>query len=151
MAATATAQRPLQVLLVEDDAGDLAMVEDVFTSHALPGHLHHADDGLAALRFLRGQDEHADAPRPDLILLDLNMPRMDGRELLSIIKSDESAWRSIPVVVFTTSAAVEDITASYAQHANAFVTKAIDFDGFQRSLTEIHRFFGEVATLGTAG
>jgi CheY-like chemotaxis protein len=126
------------------------MVKDFFDTHAVPGQLHHADDGLAALRFLRGQDEHADAPRPDLILLDLNMPRMDGRELLGILKDDDSAWRTIPVVVFTTSSAEEDVLSSYAQHANAFVTKALDFDGFQRSLSEIHRFFGEIARIPPA-
>ncbi len=145
MAAAAPAQRPLQVLLVEDDPGDLAMVEDYFARAELPGQLHHADDGLAALRYLRGEDEHAGAPRPDLILLDLNMPRMDGRELLAILKGDES-WKTIPVVVFTTSSAVEDVLTSYSQHANAFVTKAIDFDGFERSLAGIRRFFGDVAT-----
>jgi two-component system response regulator len=146
----APTQRDFHVLLVEDDAGDLAMVEDFFATHELPGALHHADDGVTALRFLRGEEEHAGAPRPDLILLDLNMPRMDGRQLLSIIKDDDSEWRTIPVVVFTTSSATEDITASYSQHANAFVTKALDFDGFQRSLREIHRFFGEVATTPAA-
>ncbi len=150
MAAAALAQRPLHVLLVEDDAGDLAMVEDFFDTHDVPGRLHHADDGLAALRFLRGQDEHSGAPRPDLILLDLNMPRMDGRELLSILKDDDSDWRTIPVVVFTTSSAEEDVTASYSHHANAFVTKAMDFDGFQSSLAEIHRFFGETAAIPPA-
>jgi len=149
MAAAALAPRPLHVLLVEDDAGDVAMVEDVFDTNGLPGLLHHADDGLAALRFLRAQDEHAGAPTPDLILLDLNMPRMDGRELLSILKDEASAWKTIPVVVFSTSAAVEDVAASYAKHANAYVTKSLDFDGFQRSITEIHRFFGEIATTPT--
>ncbi len=144
--AAALAQREFQVLLVEDDAGDLAMVEDFFDTHALPCRLHHADDGVSALRFLRGQEEFADAPRPDLILLDLNMPRMDGRELLSILKDDDSDWKTIPVVVFTTSSATEDITASYSHHANAFVTKALDFDGFQHALAEIHKFFGEVAS-----
>jgi CheY-like chemotaxis protein len=148
--APAIAQRALHVLLVEDDAGDLAMVEDFFDTNAAAGQLHHADDGVNALRFLRAEDEHAGAPRPDLILLDLNMPRMDGRQLLSILKDDDSTFKTIPVVVFTTSSATEDVVASYAQHANAFVTKALDFDGFQRSLTEIHKFFGEVAVTAPA-
>jgi len=144
------ALRSLHVLLVEDDAGDVAMVEEVFASNGLAGMLHHADDGLAALRFLRAEDEHAGAPTPDLILLDLNMPRMDGRELLSILKDEASEWKTIPVVVFSTSAALEDVVASYANHANAYVTKSLDFDGFQRSITEIHRFFGEIASVPTS-
>jgi CheY-like chemotaxis protein len=143
----AVAASTLDVLLVEDDEGDLAMVQEYFESQRLPGRLHHASDGIAALSFLRGEGELAGAPRPDLILLDLNMPRMDGRELLGILKAEDSVWKTIPVIVFTTSSAAEDVGRSYAQHANAFVTKAIDYDGFHGALAKIHEFFGEIATL----
>jgi CheY-like chemotaxis protein len=147
MAAAALAAPPLTVLLVEDDDADVALVEEYFDEHALPGQLHRVPDGVEALQFLRRDDGYDDAPRPDLILLDLNMPRMDGRELLQVVKAVDSPWRRIPVIVFTTSSAAEDIARSYNAYANAFVTKAIDYNAFQEALAKIHEFFGSVASL----
>jgi CheY-like chemotaxis protein len=147
MAAAALTAPPLTVLLTEDDDADFALVEEYFEEHRLPGELHRVPDGLAALEYLRREGTHRNAPRPDLILLDLNMPRMDGRELLQVIKADDSPWKRIPVIVFTTSSAGEDIARSYDAHANAYVTKAIDYDEFQEALAKIHEFFGSVASL----
>jgi two-component system response regulator len=147
MAAAALSATELTVLLVEDDDADAALVEDYFDENSLPGHLLRAPDGLAALEFLRREGGYHDAPRPDLILLDLNMPRMDGRELLGRIKAPDSPWKSIPVIVFTTSSAAEDVAHSYRGYANAFVTKAIAYDDFTAALAKIHEFFGEVARL----
>ncbi len=135
----------LDALLVEDDPGDVALVEDYFESFGLPGRLHKVPDGVAALSFLRRENGYADAPVPDLILLDLNLPRMDGRQLLQIVKADDSPWRTIPVIVFTTSAAAEDIAHSYLDGANAYVTKPLELADFQRTLGKIHEFFGVVA------
>jgi CheY-like chemotaxis protein len=147
MAAAALSAPPLTVLLIEDDDADVALVEEYFEEHRLPGQLHRVPDGIAGLEYLRREGEHRHAPRPDLILLDLNMPRMDGRELLTVIKAEDSRWKRIPVIVFTTSSAGEDIARSYSAHANAYVTKSIDYDDFQQALSKIHEFFGSVASL----
>ncbi|GIF47456.1 response regulator receiver domain-containing protein [Asanoa ferruginea] len=136
----------LQVLVVEDDLGDVALVENAFAEHSLPSTLHHVADGVDALAFLRREAPFDDAPRPDLILLDLNMPRVDGREVLSQIKADDDL-KAIPAIVFTTSAAAGDVLASYAAHANAYVTKPIDLDDFDRIVAEIRHFYGHVALL----
>ena len=134
----------LQVLLVEDDLGDVALMEVSFAEHDVPTELHHVADGAEALAFLRRDGGYADAPRPDLILLDLNMPRVDGRQALSMIKTDEQL-KAIPVVVFTTSATPTDIVASYG--ANAHVTKPIDLDEFDRAVAQIRTFYGRTVTL----
>ncbi|GAA5199236.1 response regulator [Rugosimonospora acidiphila] len=147
MAAAALAAPTLNVLLVEDDDADVALVEEYFLDQALPGDLHRVPDGIVALQYLRRENGFRAAPRPDLILLDLNMPRMDGRELLQVIKAPDSPWKAIPVIVFTTSSAAEDIARSYDAYANAFVTKAIDYNDFQGALAKIHEFFGTVASL----
>jgi CheY-like chemotaxis protein len=138
---------PLKVLLVEDDDGDVALVEEFFEDHPQATRLRRVTDGVEALRYLRGQGPFAGEPAPDLILLDLNLPRMDGRELLRTLKAPGSPWLVIPVVVLTTSALEEDVAGSYRDHANAFVTKPTTYDGLQCSLGEIHRFFAQVATL----
>src|SRR5688572_3429366 len=101
-------QLPLQVLVVEDDLGDVALVEGAFAEHSVASDLHHVADGAEALAFLRREDPYGAAPRPDLILLDLNMPRVDGRQTLAHIKSDDDL-KSIPTIVFTTSAAENDV------------------------------------------
>ncbi|MEU4624779.1 response regulator [Actinoplanes sp. NPDC023801] len=136
----------LQVLLVEDDLGDVALIENAFSEHDVPTTLHHVPDGAAALVFLQQQAPYTEAPRPDLILLDLNMPRLDGRQVLTTIKADEQL-KTIPVVVFTTSATPADILTSYGAHANAYVTKPIDLDDFDRALTQIRKFYGHTVTL----
>ncbi|GAA2888249.1 hypothetical protein Acy02nite_81550 [Actinoplanes cyaneus] len=136
----------LQVLIVEDDLGDLALMENAFADHSIPSVLHHTADGADALAFLRRQGRYRDAPRPDLILLDLNMPRVDGRQVLAVLKADEDL-ASIPAVVFTTSAAAGDIVFSYGAHANAYVTKPADLQDYERVVIGIRNFFGHTAVL----
>ncbi len=136
----------IDVLLVEDDPGDALMTQEAFEHHKIRNSLHIVRDGVEALQFLRREGEHADAPRPGLILLDLNLPRMDGREVLAEVKADER-FRSIPVVVLTTSEAEEDILRSYNLHANAYVTKPVDFDRFIEVVRQIDDFFVTVVKL----
>ena len=139
--------RPLlDVLLVEDDPGDVALVEDVVVSRRVPCRLHVVGDGVEAMAFLRREEPWAHAPRPHLVLLDLNMPRMDGREVLAAVKADP-ALRSIPVVVLTTSEAEEDVLRSYQLHANAYVAKPVDFDRFIDVVRKIDDFFVTVVRL----
>jgi len=136
----------LQVLIVDDDLGDVALMENAFAEHSIRSRLHHAADGAEALAFLRRQEPYQDAPRPDLILLDLNMPRVDGRQVLTEIKADDDL-RTIPTIVLTTSSSLSDISASYTAHANAFVTKPINLDEFDRIVIEIRNFYGHTAAL----
>jgi CheY-like chemotaxis protein len=140
------AGKPINVLLVEDDPGDTLMIKEAFQDNKVRNELSCVADGVDAMRFLRREDEFAHAPRPDLILLDLNLPRKDGREVLGEIKNDESL-RAIPVVVLTTSEAEEDILRSYQLHANAYVTKPVDFDCFISVVRQIDEFFVEVVKL----
>ena len=140
----------IEVLLVEDDPGDVVLIQEAFEDNKVRNRLHCVSDGVDALRFLRRQDEFADAPRPDLILLDLNLPRKDGREVLEEIKSDEILKR-IPVVVLTTSKAEEDVLRSYKLHANAYVTKPVDFDRFIEVVRQIDEFFVTVVKLPRGG
>ena len=116
---------PINILLVEDNPGDVRLTVEALREGKVHNHLSVARDGVEALAFLRQQGEFADAPRPDVILLDLNLPKKDGREVLAEIKADERL-RRIPVVVLTTSKAEEDILRSYALHANCYVTKPVD-------------------------
>ncbi|MGH3854714.1 MAG: response regulator [Pseudonocardiaceae bacterium] len=141
-------QHEVHVLLVEDDPGDVLLTQEAFEHHRIRNPLHVVSDGAAALRFLHRESEHADAPRPGLILLDLNLPLMNGREVLAEIKSDERL-RSIPVVVLTTSQAEEDIVRSYDLHANAYVTKPVDFTRFMEVIRQIDDFFVTVVRLPT--
>src|SRR5258705_5699113 len=119
----------IDVLLVEDDPGDVLMTREAFEQHKVANHLHVVTDGVEATKFLGRQEAYADAPRPGLILLDLNLPRKDGREVLADVKADPELC-DIPIVVLTTSAADEDILRSYQLHANAYVTKPVDFNRF---------------------
>jgi CheY-like chemotaxis protein len=134
------------VLLVEDDPGDTLMITEALEVFAPETGVTAVGDGVDALRYLRGEDEFAGSPRPDLVLLDLNMPRKDGREVLAEVKGDEDL-RSIPIVILTTSDAAQDIRHSYQLHANAYVTKPADFDDFTTVVRCIERFFGRVARL----
>ena len=136
----------VDVLLVEDDPGDVLMTREAFEDDKLRNTLHVVSDGVAAMAFLRKEGQYADAPTPDLVLLDLNLPRMDGREVLAAIKGDD-ALRSIPVVVLTTSEADEDVVRSYSLHANAYVTKPVDFDRFIAVVRQIDEFFVSVVKL----
>jgi CheY-like chemotaxis protein len=136
----------IEVLLVEDDPGDVLMTREAFEEHKLRNRLTVVSDGAEALSYLRREGEHAGAVRPDLILLDLNLPRRDGREVLAEIKNDDELC-SIPVVVLTTSQADEDVLRSYALHANAYVTKPVDFERFIAVVRQIDEFFVSVVKL----
>ncbi|MEV6276798.1 response regulator [Nocardia sp. NPDC051832] len=138
--------RPIDILLVEDDPGDELMTREAFEDNKIGNTLHVARDGQEALDFLYRQGVHAEAPQPDLILLDLNLPRYDGRQVLEKIKSDPDLSH-IPVVVLTTSAAEEDILRSYRLHANAYVTKPVDLDQFVAAIKQIDDFFVQVVRL----
>ncbi len=141
-----TKEMELHVLLVEDDPGDVLITREALAGGKVLHTLHVVNNGEAAIEFLRRDGEHADAPRPDLIFLDLNLPRLDGREVLARIKSDDNL-RRIPVVVLTTSAAEEDVLRSYDLHANAYVTKPVDFDAFMEVVRQIDEFFVTVVHL----
>jgi CheY-like chemotaxis protein len=136
----------IDVLLVEDDPGDVVLIKEAFEHNKLRNALHVVSDGVEAVDFLRASGDGAEHPRPDLILLDLNLPRKDGREVLAEIKADASL-RTIPVVVLTTSEAEEDILRSYDLHANAYVTKPVDFDRFIEVVRQIDEFFVSVVKL----
>ncbi|KDN20610.1 response regulator [Amycolatopsis rifamycinica] len=140
------APAPIDILLVEDDPGDVLMTREAFAHHKIRNPLHVAEDGVEALRFLKREGPFGTAPRPGLILLDLNLPRKDGREVLGEIKQDP-ALRTIPVVVLTTSEADEDILRSYELHANAYVTKPVDFEKFVEVVRKIDEFWVTVVKL----
>jgi len=140
------AAQPIEVLLVEDDPGDELMTREAFEDNKIGNTLHVVRDGEEALDFLYRRRAHASAPRPDLILLDLNLPKYDGREVLQQIKSDDDLAH-IPVVVLTTSSAEEDILRSYKLHANAYVTKPVDLDQFIAAVRQIDEFFVTVVRL----
>lgn len=131
---------PIEVLLVEDDPADVLMTREAFEEHKVRNRLNVVADGVDALAYLRREGRYADAVRPDLVLLDLNLPRRDGRQVLEEIKNDEEL-RQIPVVVLTTSQADEDIVRSYRLHANAYVTKPVDFEQFVSVVRQIDEFF----------
>jgi CheY-like chemotaxis protein len=130
-----------RVLVVDDDEADLALIREALDAHRVPSQVHIARDGVEALQYLRGG---VPAGRPDMILLDLNMPRMDGREVLSAVKQDPGL-ADIAIVVFTTSGQPGDIAASYSRHANAYVTKPLDLDDFTVAVDRIHDFYGGLA------
>ena len=136
------------LLVVEDDPGNVLLTREALAGTSTPLDVHVVEDGEAAVDFLRREGGHRDAPRPDLVLLDLNLPRLDGREVLARIKSDPGL-RSIPVVVLTTSKADEDVRRSYELHANAFVTKPAELDRFLSVVRQVGEFFLSVVRLPT--
>ncbi|NED82611.1 response regulator [Streptomyces sp. SID11233] len=138
--------QPIEVLLVEDDPGDELMTREAFEDNKIRNTLHVVRDGQEALDFLYRRGAHGEAPRPDLILLDLNLPKYDGRQVLEQIKQDPEL-ALIPVVVLTTSSAEEDILRSYKLHANAYVTKPVDLDQFIAAVRQIDEFFVTVVRL----
>ncbi|MFD8060012.1 response regulator [Streptomyces cyaneofuscatus] len=141
-----TPVQPIEVLLVEDDPGDELMTREAFEDNKIRNTLHVVRDGQEALDFLYRRGEYTDAPRPDLVLLDLNLPKYDGRQVLEQIKGDPEL-ALIPVVVLTTSSAEEDILRSYKLHANAYVTKPVDLDQFIAAVRQIDEFFVTVVRL----
>ena len=138
--------RPIEILLVEDDPGDVLMTREALEDSKVINNLHVVDNGEEAVAFLRREGGNTEAPRPDLVLLDLNLPRLDGREVLAQIKNDPDL-RRIPVVVLTTSEAEEDVLRSYDLHANAYVTKPVDFESFAKVVRQVDDFFISVVRL----
>lgn len=137
---------PIEILLVEDNPGDVRLTMEAFKSNKLANNLYVAKDGLEAMRFLNRENEYADAPAPDLILLDLNLPKKDGREVLAEIKQRNDLKR-IPVVVLTTSSSEEDVLKSYGLHANCFITKPVNLDQFITIVKSIQDFWFTVVKL----
>jgi CheY-like chemotaxis protein len=138
--------KPVDVLLVEDDEGDVLMTREAFEFYKIRNPLHVVTDGEQALQFLRRTGPFADAPRPGLILLDVNLPRVNGLEVLAELKQDPQLLL-IPVVMLTTSQAEEDILRSYKLHANAYVTKPVDVNDFVAAVRQIDEFFLSVVRL----
>jgi len=141
-----TPLQPIEVLLVEDDPGDELMTREAFEENRIGNRLHVTRDGEEALDFLYQRGPHAQAPRVDLILLDLNLPKYDGRQILEQIRSDPELTHT-PVVILTTSSSEEDIMRSYKLHANAFVTKPVDVNRFIAAVRQIDEFFLTVVWL----
>ena len=137
---------PVEILLVEDNPADVRLTQEALKEGKVYNNLHWAKDGVEALEFLRRQGKHAKAPRPDIILLDLNLPKKDGREVLQDIKNDDKLKR-IPVVILTTSKAEEDVLKTYDLHANCYVTKPVDLEQFIRVVRTIDMFWLTVVTL----
>jgi CheY-like chemotaxis protein len=131
---------PIQVLLVEDSPGDVRLTQEAFRGANVSIKLHVACDGVEAMTFLRQEGAHVRAPRPDLILLDLNLPKMDGREVLAHIKEDDSL-KTIPTVILTTSEAEEDVVKSYQLQANCYLSKPVQLDAFESLVKSINDFW----------
>ncbi|MBI2911413.1 MAG: response regulator [Chloroflexi bacterium] len=139
-------ERPIEILLVEDNPGDVRLTREALKEGKVRNRMSVARDGAEAMAFLRQEGEYADAPRPHLILLDLNLPGKDGREVLEEIKADPDLMR-IPIVVLTTSRAEQDILRSYELHANCYVTKPVDLDQFIKVVQAIEDFWLSIVTL----
>ena len=142
----AEAVRPIEVLLVEDDEGDVLMTREALDEGKVFNRLTVVGDGVEAIAYLRREDPYAEVTRPDLVLLDLNLPKRDGRQVLEEVKADPEL-RRIPIVVLTTSEADEDVLRSYDLHANAYVTKPVDFDRFVEVIRQIDEFFISIVRL----
>jgi CheY-like chemotaxis protein len=140
------AGQPIEVLLVEDDPGDVLLIREAFDFNKVHNNLNVVSDGEQALDYLRGTGDYTGRIRPDLVLLDLNLPRKDGREVLAEVKTDPDLC-TIPIVVLTTSEAEEDVLKSYQLHANAYVTKPVDFERFVSIVRQIDDFFVSVVRL----
>lgn len=138
--------RPAEILLVEDSPVDVLITREAFNEFKIINELHVVEDGVEALAFLNKEGKYASVPRPDLILLDLNLPRMNGRELLAEIKADPR-FKTIPVVVLTTSHSEQDILQAYDQHANCYIVKPVGFVNFVEAMKSIRQFWLSVVTL----
>jgi two-component system, chemotaxis family, response regulator Rcp1 len=140
--------KPVEILLVEDNEGDVGLIEEVFEEAKIKNKLHIAKDGEEAMLYLRGKEKFSGSPRPDIVILDLNLPNKDGREVLREIKEDENL-QNIPVIVLTTSNAEKDILGAYGLRANAYITKPLDFDQFIKVVGSIENFWLEIVKLPT--
>ncbi|MGP8023786.1 MAG: response regulator [Methanobacterium sp.] len=138
--------QPIEILLVEDNPGDVRLIMEAFKNAKVYNNIQVQMDGESAVRFLLKQEEYKDATRPDLILLDLNLPKKDGREVLNIIKQDKNL-KPIPVVILTTSTAEEDIIDTYNKHANSYITKPVDLDQFFQVVESIQDFWLSIVKL----
>jgi CheY-like chemotaxis protein len=141
-------RQTIEILLVEDNKGDVGLIEEVFEEAKIRNNLHVAEDGEEALLYLHGEGKFSGSPRPDIILLDLNLPKKGGREVLREIKEDENL-HNIPVIVLTTSDAEKDIIGAYDLHANAYITKPLDFDQFIKVVGSIENFWLDIVKLPT--
>ncbi len=137
---------PIEILLVQDSQTEALLIQHIFSKTKLVNRLHTVDDGVKAMAFLRREDPYVDAPRPQLILLDLNLPRMDGRKVLAEIKADNDLM-VIPVIVLTSSSAEADVLASYKLHANCYITKPVSFEAFVDIVASIENFWFAAVTL----
>jgi len=137
---------PLEVLLVEDSPGDVRLTQEAFREAGTRINLHVAADGVAAMNFLRREGIHGQAPRPDFILLDLNLPKMDGREVLTCIKEDDDL-KTIPTIILTTSAAEADILKSYQLQANCYINKPVQLEAFDAIVKSVNQFWLTTAKL----
>lgn len=146
MKASSDGCHPIDILLVEDNPGDVRLVQEAMRAAKMRNRMYVVEDGVDAMAFLRREGRFAEAPQPDLILLDLNLPRKDGREVLAEVKGD-AQLRRIPVVVLTTSQAEEDVLRAYDLHANCYVTKPVKFEQFMQVVQAIDDFWVNVVTL----
>ena len=146
MSDTLASPRAIEILMVEDNPGDVRLTREALKDHKVWIELHVVEDGVAALDYLYRRTPHENAPRPDVVLLDLNLPKKDGREVLAAIKSDDEL-KTIPVVILTTSQAEEDVIRAYRLCANCYVTKPVDFEQFTRIVGAIEHFWLTVVTL----
>ena len=142
--------KPVEILLVEDNPGDADLAREALQDSKMNNNLYVVEDGIEAMDFLRKTGKYEKMPRPDLILLDLNLPRKDGREVLAEIKADDY-FKRIPVVILTTSAAEEDVLKSYNLHANCYITKPIDFNQFMKVVHSIETFWLSIVVLPPNG
>ena len=138
--------QPLEILLVEDNPGDVRLTQEVFKEAKIPNHLNVVGDGVDAMAFLRKEGGYADVVRPDIVLLDLNLPRKSGRDVLEEIKGDPTL-RNIPIVVLTTSRAEQDVLSAYEQHANCYIAKPVDLDQFVDIVRSIGQFWLSIVEL----
>jgi CheY-like chemotaxis protein len=140
----------IDILLVEDNPGDVRLTREIFKDGRVPNQLHVCGDGVEALDYLYQRGQYEGVPRPDMVLLDLNLPRKDGREVLNEVKQD-ALLRTIPIVILTTSAAEEDILQSYNLHANSYITKPVDLGQFVRVVNSIQDYWLKIASLPRPG
>lgn len=140
--------KPIEILLIEDNPADVLLTKEALTDTKVPYHMQTVSDGLHAMRLLRKQDRYANAQKPDIILLDLNLPVKDGREVLAELKADQNL-RHIPVIVLTTSSREQDINTAYALNANCYIVKPIDFDQFCNVIKAVENFWFNVVALPT--
>lgn len=143
-----TVSRTIEILLVEDSATDVMLAKEALAEGKITNHLSVVKDGVEAMAFLHQEGEYSGVPRPDLILLDLNMPRKDGREVLSEVKADENL-KQIPVIILTTSKAEQDVLNAYGLHANCYISKPVDFEQFTNVVRVIDQFWFTVVMLPT--